>query len=859
MCKVGRHDPDPVVATILTDIVKDFGDMIATKLEMKLDAAGASGDLEKTVSVIHVLLGKYEGKTLGNARAAAGQSDADFNNAAIASARALAGRDPIVGGGAGRERERGGDRDDYIPPVWTVGKHDLCDLCTRADRKHLRKHCPDSATPGVDPRRQAAKDKRDKERTEKKRKKGAARVASALVAVALPLDPADWSSDDSDSDSESEHSDCSEQSTYDDEQAVSVQAADIALASLYSEVDRGHRGAARVAHRPARQSSIVEQTNAQMAALHSLNTTTQNDLQSQDGRSEVPPVAWAVGAASKPAMLSPSTPVQPPSPSIASILADAADARRSYITPLPLRREDARRIISELDSTSPLSTLQSVARAAELVEVRLGCGPPSKGSTVNRTKAHVLADMRAAMGLDSSAIPMGIPMETGGGEESSSQPDETPAPSSLPPPPSLPPTPPVQAPPQLQLCSKGTCLLDKCTCEVLHFGLTGFTARGGAEIAGSQVVADLHGELATCHIVRLADGTTLRATCPEAGPTPSVTAPPPGSIYLGCDAAATRVWATMDGRVISTTAKSRAAAELAPPPPQPLAPNRWCKRYTALAFITHLLVLGVAVGWSAGRPSAGMGHIVGLPDAPHDAGMLARKALKLFTLPSTLHLAASIVSTVVSYIGYIIATTSYILWHILRLSVMLLYATLTSAPVQRCASCQSCIFMLATTTLRSTIHIIWTHGPGPALAALGYLVGGAISITSCAMTLCATIFATYAVSIAAPHATHALTCRLRRAWGRVSPLIPPGSPPPWDTSTIHMRRRDFIHRHNWESRFAGKRRTCHDHLSRSLASPMVAIHVGTPMDGGGMFGHRSTAAQLPCGHSLLPRNFTSPW
>ena len=230
------------------------------------------------------------------------------------------------------------------------------------------------------------------------------------------------------------------------------------------------------------------------------------------------------------------------------------------------------KIIGELDSTSPLSTLQCVARAAELVEVRLGCGPPSKGSTVNRTKAHVLADMRAAMGLDSNAIPTGIPMETGGGEKSSSQLDETPPPLSLPPPPSLPPTPPVQAP-QLQR-RPGTYLLDKGTCEALHFGLPGFAARGGAEIAGSQVVADPHGELAICYIVQLADGTTMRATCPEAGPTPSVTAPPPGSIYLGCDAAATRVWATMDGRVISTTAKSRAAAELVPPPPQTSAPNR---------------------------------------------------------------------------------------------------------------------------------------------------------------------------------------------------------------------------------------------------------------------------------------------
>ena len=54
--------------------------------------------------------------------------------------------------------------------------------------------------------------------------------------------------------------------------------------------------------------------------------------------------------------------------------------------------------------------MQSVARAAELTEIRLGCGPPSVGSVVNRTKAHVLADMRKAVGLDPTAVPMGIPI-----------------------------------------------------------------------------------------------------------------------------------------------------------------------------------------------------------------------------------------------------------------------------------------------------------------------------------------------------------------------------------------------------------------------------------------------------------------
>ena len=58
------------MATIYTDVVKDLGDLIATKLEMKLDAAGASGDLAKTVRIIRKLLGKMEGKPLGSARAA---------------------------------------------------------------------------------------------------------------------------------------------------------------------------------------------------------------------------------------------------------------------------------------------------------------------------------------------------------------------------------------------------------------------------------------------------------------------------------------------------------------------------------------------------------------------------------------------------------------------------------------------------------------------------------------------------------------------------------------------------------------------------------------------------------------------
>jgi hypothetical protein len=314
-------------------------------------------------------------------------------------------------------------------------------------------------------------------------------------------------------------------------------------------------------------------------------------------------------------------------------------------------------------------------------------------------------------------------------------------------------------------------------------------------------VADLHGELATCYIVRLADGTTLRATCPEVGPVPSTTAPPPGSIYLGCDSAATRVWATADGRVISTSARSLAAAAPVPPPLPPPTPSSWRNRHTvcfaALAFLTQLMVMCVAVGWSAGRPSTGIGHMVGLPDTPHDAGMPARSFLKLFTLPSALHLAVSLISTVVNRIGQVIVITI----STLRLPATLLHATLASLPAQRFASCRSCMIMLAIATLRSSICIAWACGPGPILTALSYPLGGVISATSCAAILCVTAWTTHAMSTVVPRVIHALIHRLRRARGRVSPLIHPGSPPPWDTFTISIRRKDFIHRPNCEGRF----------------------------------------------------------
>ena len=143
MCKQGaggRRDDDSVIATIYTNIVRDLGDLIETRLEMKLEAAGAAGDLTKTVKVIRRLLGRMEGKATssGAARAAAGQlqTDYNFNAAAIAAARAAAGRDPIIGGGGGH---KGG------APSCSVGQGQAQAVQSVQEHHHARTTCASGA------------------------------------------------------------------------------------------------------------------------------------------------------------------------------------------------------------------------------------------------------------------------------------------------------------------------------------------------------------------------------------------------------------------------------------------------------------------------------------------------------------------------------------------------------------------------------------------------------------------------------------------------------------------------------------------------------------------------------------------
>ena len=228
-----------------------------------------------------------------------------------------------------------------------------------------------------------------------------------------------------------------------------------------------------------------------------------------------------------------------------------------------------------------------------------------------------------------------------------------------------------------------------------------------------------------------------RALCPLAGP-PTTASPPPGAIYLGVDASKTRVWATTDGRVICTAAKpvaANVAADALPPPPPP---NSWFNRRTVccatIALLTHFLVLGVAVGWAAGRPSTGMGFIVGLPTAAHEAGALARRAFDLFSPMSIAH-------TVIEALH----RGNELLWLHRHLATPLLLPacdpTLQSGHL--CASPAPGILPRVHANARrrhATIH--HTHhldfGVGPMLAALSYLVGGSLGAAACIMVPCVT-------------------------------------------------------------------------------------------------------------------------
>lgn len=54
----GHHDHEATVATIYADVVRELGDLVATKLDLQLDTSNSVGKLKPTVQIIREMLGK---------------------------------------------------------------------------------------------------------------------------------------------------------------------------------------------------------------------------------------------------------------------------------------------------------------------------------------------------------------------------------------------------------------------------------------------------------------------------------------------------------------------------------------------------------------------------------------------------------------------------------------------------------------------------------------------------------------------------------------------------------------------------------------------------------------------------------
>lgn len=107
--------------------VRRLGDMLSTKLKLRMTTDSATGDLGKTVAAITAVLNEEE------ATSGSGQSF-------------YGGRDPFRGkGNSGKGRGKGKGRPQETQKrVWIDGKDDICTVCNGEEQggRHLRKDCP---------------------------------------------------------------------------------------------------------------------------------------------------------------------------------------------------------------------------------------------------------------------------------------------------------------------------------------------------------------------------------------------------------------------------------------------------------------------------------------------------------------------------------------------------------------------------------------------------------------------------------------------------------------------------------------------------------------------------------------------
>jgi hypothetical protein len=142
------------IADVYRQVVSGAGDLVATRLENRIDQKGATGDVEKMIEACHHVLLKQEIK------------------AAHASGRALAATDPR--------------RDTPAPPrTYKRGDDDPCFICKLRNPAppdgghHLRKDCPHSGEPALaDAAARWKPTVRPKDNKDKRARKGGGKVAA---------------------------------------------------------------------------------------------------------------------------------------------------------------------------------------------------------------------------------------------------------------------------------------------------------------------------------------------------------------------------------------------------------------------------------------------------------------------------------------------------------------------------------------------------------------------------------------------------------------------------------------------------------------------------------------------------------
>ena len=530
--------------------VKALGTRIRDRLEGKLDAAaGADKNMTQTVQIIKKLFVRIETEAAEQAGAAG-------------HALALGRTDP--------SKSNGAPKAEYTPPtVWIEGKHELCRLCkgqcADSARKHLRRDCTHAPAPSTASAGKGGGAPRDR---------GGRRGHGRALGAAGDDDGA--TSGTAEESADERGTDCDSDDLYDETDGVDIDAADVAISSLF-------QGGAKALNLSTTHEAQDEAEHAEM-----LQTRTGHANAARGDRRATTPVA--------------------PPPASPALTAPPSTPVRTVA--------EARVLVGALTPDSPLLDIKRLER-----EIGTGVSMAT-GGTASRRKIDIVNDMRATLGQQPLEPPMGIPIPSapapaavellgtaGLGAVTAALATE---PLAAPPVTADPAAPPGAA-------TGGAPLRDN---------------RPWQECATGAAIAGPLGAPVRVYELPAAPGRALPALCHTAFDGPeTLAAPPPGSLFLGSDPGHFH-WLTpppsppsalatcLDRRIIFTPIVAAPVAPPVPPPPAeaPRRRRRFCFAPSAgclgaVLALTVGVILGAAL--AGDQVAAGVAAI-----AHHDPGTL---------------------------------------------------------------------------------------------------------------------------------------------------------------------------------------------------------------------------------------------